>query len=59
MSIELSNILGERIRTIYQGWTAAGYHQIELNGNKLAGGIYFVDLQTSEYRKTIKIFLLK
>ena len=59
VSIELSNILGERIRSILKGWKEAGYHQIELDGNQLAGGIYFVNLQTSEYQKTIKVFLLK
>jgi len=59
VSIALSNILGERIRSVYQGWKEAGYHQIELNGSELAGGIYFVNLQTTEYQKTIKVFLLK
>jgi hypothetical protein len=59
VSIELSNILGERIRFIFQGWKEAGYHQTELNGSELAGGVYFVKLQTAEYQKIIKVFLLK
>jgi len=59
VSIVLTNILGEEVRTIYQGWKEAGYHQVEMDGSNLAGGIYFVNMRMDEYQKTIKIFLMK
>jgi hypothetical protein len=57
--IDLYNVLGSKINTLYDGFTASGDHELNLNGSKLSSGIYFVKLSGGNYQKTIKITLLK
>jgi hypothetical protein len=37
----------------------AGYHEIELNANKLSSGIYFYSLQAGEFYDLKKMLLIK
>ena len=39
--------------------TEAGYHQVELNTNNFASGIYFYQLQAGDFIETKKMILLK
>jgi hypothetical protein len=57
--IYLYNILGSQIITIFDGFTAAGDHELTLDGSKLSSGVYFVNFSARDYQKAIKITLLK
>jgi serine protease AprX len=57
--INLYNILGSQIKTIYDGFAATGDHELTLDASKLSSGVYFVNFSSGDYRKAIKITLLK
>jgi serine protease AprX len=57
--IDLYNVLGSKMKTLYDGFTASGDHEITLDGSKLSSGVYFVKLSAEAYQKAIKITLLK
>jgi hypothetical protein len=64
VSLEVFDILGRKINTIYSGYTAAGNYELnwfaaDEKGSSLAGGIYFVRLRHIDMSKTIKINLIK
>ena len=58
------DILGREVVRLVDGQLEAGYHQQvwnaqDRNGNEVPTGIYFVLVVTPEFRKSIKIVLLK
>jgi hypothetical protein len=58
------NVLGEEIRSLWNGQKQAGHHTITWDGldNKgrtVAGGIYLCRIETSAYQKTIRMLMLK
>lgn len=57
--LTLYNALGERVKTICEGWHEAGLYRTEFDGANFASGIYYATMQTDEYEKTIKLILLK
>jgi 5-hydroxyisourate hydrolase-like protein (transthyretin family) len=57
--INLYNILGSQINTLYDGFAAAGDHELILDASKLSSGVYFVNFSAGDYQKAIKISLLK
>jgi hypothetical protein len=59
LSIKLYSSTGELAKTVSEGTYAAGTSKIELNGNKLASGTYFIVLNTGQKIYTHKISLLK
>ncbi|MFZ6034064.1 MAG: PQQ-binding-like beta-propeller repeat protein [Melioribacter sp.] len=60
VTIELYNILGQRIRTLLDGvYKSAGTYELMFNGDGLVSGTYFIHMHTSKYSKVIKVNLLK
>ena len=59
VKINLYNILGSQINTLYDGIAAAGDHELTLDASKLSSGVYFVKFSSGDYQKAIKITLLK
>ena len=59
VSIEIYNILGQRVVTIYDGIQQAGEHTIIWDASKFPSGVYFARLQTDDYSKSVKMVLLK
>ena len=57
--INLYNILGSEINTLYNGFADAGDHEVTLDGSKLSSGVYFVKFSAGDFQKAIKITLLK
>ena len=57
--INLYNILGSQINTLYDGFATAGDYELTLDASKLSSGVYFVRFSSGEYQKAIKITLLK
>lgn len=64
VQIEVYNIRGQLVKTLFAGQKYAGNHQIIWNGtdnkgNLVTGGIYFYKLKLDSYVNTKKIVLIK
>lgn len=64
VTIEIYDILGNKINTLFKGKKAAGSHEIVWNGKNSAGvavssGLYFYKMKTKSFTKTKKMMLLK
>jgi len=59
VKIELYNIIGQKIYTLFECNKNAGYHTIEFNGSNLASGLYFYKMQSSNFNKVKKMLLVK
>ncbi len=64
VKLEVHNILGEKVTTIVDGEQEAGKRSVSWDGRddqkrQLPGGVYFVQLETPNHKKTKKVILLK
>lgn len=59
--VELSifNIEGRKVRTIINSKINEGYYKIKFEGKDLVSGIYFCQIKTRNFKKTIKMVLTK
>jgi hypothetical protein len=57
--IELFNIIGQKIETLYEGNKSAGYHTINFNGDRYASGVYVYRMRTEGFTKSMKMLLIK
>jgi len=65
VKIEVFNILGEKVRDLFNGQKTAGNYKVNFNANTLSSGVYFYMLEAKSldgkntFRKTKKMILLK
>jgi hypothetical protein len=59
VTLEIYNILGERVATLLSGVQEQGAHRIQWNGSSYPSGLYFCRLQTPTSYQVIKMLLLK
>ena len=64
ISLTVINVLGQEVKTIYDGFIEAGNHKMLWEGDNGAGesvasGVYFYRLQSSEFTASKKMILLK
>lgn len=59
VKIDLYDIMGRRIKTLYSGQQEPGRYKIKLESSNLSSGIYFYQLQTSEFRAAKHCLILK
>ena len=64
INIEIFNLLGQKMKTIYEGIQTAGSHSVEWDGTNMDGsevstGIYFYRIQSGDLVQTKKLVLLK
>jgi hypothetical protein len=59
VELAVYNVLGERVRTLCSQRLPAGSHQVEMNAQDLAAGIYFCRLQAGSFAETRKMVLLR
>jgi hypothetical protein len=59
ITLTLSNILGERVQTLAQGYHQAGSFQYLVNAENISNGLYFLQLDTKYDTYTKKLLLLK
>ncbi len=59
VTIEIYNILGRKVETLFQGEQPAGYHQVVWDASDHSSGMYFYRIQAGEYIETRKMVLLK
>ena len=64
VSIDIYNILGQKVKTLVNKNVTAGKHLINWNGkdnsnNNVSSGIYFYKMTTNNYQKTSKMLIVK
>ncbi len=60
VKIRVYNEIGQLVATLFDGIKQAGIHKIDFNANgQLNSGIYFYTLETSSFRQSKKMILLK
>ena len=64
VSLIIYNTLGQKVATLLDGQQRAGGHRanwngIDSRGNAVASGIYFYQLKTENWSRTMKMMLLK
>ncbi len=64
VSIDIYNILGQKVKTLVNKTVSAGKHLTTWNGrdnsnNKVSSGIYFYKMTTDHYQKTSKMLIVK
>lgn len=59
VTIEVYDVLGNKIETLVNKYKTVGTHNVEFNGSNLASGIYFYNMQTGDFIETKKMILMK
>ena len=59
VSLEVYNVMGQRVTTVADGFYEAGVHACEWDGSEVASGVYFYRIETPEFAETKKMMLLK
>lgn len=57
--IDLFNSIGEIVEVLIDANKSAGYHTLDINGNNLSSGIYFMRIKAADFIDTKKIMLIK
>ena len=59
VSIEIFNILGQKVASVFKGLLPAGYHNITWDGSSAASGIYYFKLTAGNFVDVKPMTLLK
>jgi len=59
VSLEVYNVLGQKVSTLVNGERKAGYHQIQWNANQLPSGIYLIRLKADKKVSVKRALLIK
>ncbi len=57
--LKLYNLLGQEVRTLYQGWASPGYHKVSFETSDLSSGVYIYRLTTDGVILSKKMILAK
>ncbi|MDP8241136.1 MAG: T9SS type A sorting domain-containing protein [Candidatus Hatepunaea meridiana] len=59
ITLNLFNLYGQRVRTLFEGFQQSGIHTTILSANSLSSGLYFVKLEVSGKILTRKVMLIE
>jgi hypothetical protein len=59
VTIKVSNLLGQEVRTLVDDFMGAGMHQVTFHAEGLPSGVYLYRMQSGSYVATKKLVLLK
>ena len=59
VKIEVYNVLGQKVMTLWDGYKDAGYHIVKFNAGDLSSGLYFYRMETKEFTSIRKMILMK
>jgi hypothetical protein len=59
VTIEIYNIVGQRVATLFEGILQAGEHTLTWDALGFPSGVYFARLEAGEHSKSMKMVLLK
>ena len=57
--LEVYNLLGQKIVTLFDGYKSAGYHLVDFDASNLPTGIYFYRIQSDKFQSVKKMMLVK
>ncbi|MCF7810847.1 T9SS type A sorting domain-containing protein [bacterium] len=57
--LALYDMSGRQVRTLFNGYSQAGFHSVNLNADDLSSGFYLVRLETAGFITTREVILLK
>ncbi len=58
IKMSVYNMLGQSVSTLINGEMLAGTHEVHFNGEKLVGGVYFLQIETKNSRAVRKMLYL-
>jgi len=59
VTVKVYDILGREVATLVNQFQKVGKYNVELNAANLASGVYMYSIQTTDYRNTKKMILMK
>ena len=59
VTLEVFNVLGQRVATLINSAQDPGIHEVAFNGTNLASGVYFYKLSSGNFTKVNKMVLVK
>jgi len=59
VTIEVHNIIGQKIKSFLNRQMSAGNHEVEFNGQNLSAGIYFYKIEAGDIQDVKKMVLLR
>ena len=59
IQIEIYNINGLLITTLFRGWNKQGSYKLNWESNNNPSGLYFIRMQSNTHLQTQKVLLLK
>jgi hypothetical protein len=59
VTLEVYNILGQRVETVMDGFMASGRHTSSWNATGYSTGVYFVSMTVGETSQSLKMLLIK
>ncbi|MCX6150798.1 MAG: T9SS type A sorting domain-containing protein [Ignavibacteriales bacterium] len=59
VSLKVNDMLGKEVATLVNEEKPAGNYQVDFDGSRLSGGIYFYQIKTGSFVQTRKMLLLK
>jgi hypothetical protein len=57
--VEVYNLLGQKIVTLFDGYKSAGYHVVDFDASNLPTGIYFYRIKADRFQNVKKMMLVK
>jgi len=58
VQLTVFNTLGQHVATLVNGDMEAGYHEVKIDGSKLASGVYLYRIQAGEFVETKRLLLI-
>jgi hypothetical protein len=59
VTLEIYNILGEKVATLLSAFLLSGSHQYTWNAAEFSSGIYYYQLVAGDYKEVKKMILIK
>jgi hypothetical protein len=64
VSLAIYNLLGQKVKTLVEGWKPAGRYDVAWGGDndlgtRVSSGVYIYRLEAGEYRRSLKMLLMK
>jgi hypothetical protein len=59
LTVQIYSVTGERVATLFEGFTRTGTHHLKLDGSDFASGIYFYTMDTGTHYFIKKCLLIK
>jgi hypothetical protein len=59
VKLELFDMLGHSVQTIFSGYKSAGYHEVSVDASHLSSGVYIYQIVVGDFREIRKMLLMK